>query len=134
MIRGKVLLWSLLLMGIIASALGIAQMWWEPFAWDIFVKTLITIVVLGTLASLLIAIDYDLPGSKGKFLLGIVVLLATLTSGLVIGQLWWSFLETIMFWKVLITLAILVSLLSFIVAVSEDFGTNKKLKDDKYID
>lgn len=134
MIRGKIFFWSLILMGIIAAVMGIVQMWWSPFGWDLFIKTLVTIIILGTLISFLIAIDYDLPGSKGKFVLGILVLLAILGSSLVIGQIWWSFLAFEIFWKILVTLVIVTGLLAFIMAVSEDFGGNKKLKDEKYID
>ena len=134
MIRGKILFISLIVMGTTAAFLGIAQMWWEPFTTEIFLKTLATVLLLGTLASFLMAVDYDLPGSKGKFLLGVLVLMAALSCGLIIGQMWWSFMAAITFGKIMVTLIIITGLLAFFMAVREDFGGNKKLKDDKFID
>lgn len=134
MLRGKILLWALLLTGVAAALLGIAQMWWEPLAWDVFIKSLVTLLIIGTLASFLSAVDYDLPGSRGKIVLGLLVVLAVIGSGLIIGQMWWHFLGTKTFGKMLITVIILAGLLSFFAAVSEDFGTAKKLKDGKFID
>ena len=128
------MLMSLLLTGVIAAVLGIAQMWWEPLAWEIFIKSLITLVIVGTLISFLVAVDYDLPGSRGKIMLGLLVLLALSGSSLLIAQMWWHILKLAVFGKIIATLAILTVLLSFIMAVSEDFGTNKKLKKEKYID
>lgn len=134
MLRGKILLWALLLTGVAAALLGIAQMWWELLAWDIFIKSLVTLLIAGTLASFLSAVDYDLPGSRGKIILGLLVVLAIAGSGLIIGQIWWNFLGMKTFGKMLITVIILAGLLSFLAAVAEDFGTAKKLKDEKFID
>ena len=63
MIRGKILLASLLAMGVIAAFLGLLQMWWAPLGDDTFFRVMITLVVCGSLASFLVAVDYDLPGS-----------------------------------------------------------------------
>lgn len=134
MIRGKIMLLALLLTGVAGAALGIVQMWWEPMAWEIFVKSLITLIIAGSLLSFLVAVDYDLPGSRGKIMLGLLVLLALGGGGLAIAQLWWHVLKLALFGKVIATILIVVILLAFIMAVSEDFGTNKKLKDGKYID
>lgn len=134
MIRGKILFWSLLLIGAVTAIMGIAQMWWAPFGWEPFIKVLITLLILGTLFSFLIAIDYDYPGSRGKLVLGFLVVLAATGSALILAQLWWQILAFGIFWKILVTMVIITGLLAFIMAVTEDFGTNKKLKDDKYID
>jgi len=134
MLHGKILLWALLLTGAAAALLGIAQMWWEPLAWHVFIKAAVTLLIIGTLASFLSAVDYDMPGSRGKIILGLLVILAIAGSGLILGQMWWHFLGTKAFGKVLITVIILAGLLSFFAAVAEDFGTAKKLKDEKFID
>lgn len=134
MIRGKILFSALLLTGALAAALGLAQMWWEPLAWEVFIKSTITLLITGILVSFLSAVDYDLPGSRGKILLGLLVLLALGGGGLIIAQMWWHVLKLALFGKFLATIAILALLLAFIAAVSEDFGGNKKLKDEKYID
>ncbi|HEY8192094.1 MAG TPA: hypothetical protein VIG74_06690 [Alphaproteobacteria bacterium] len=134
MIRSKVMLSVLLLTGAAAAILGLAQMWWEPLAWEIFIKSMVTLLVLGLVASFLTAIDYDMPGSRGKIILAALALLAVAGGGLVVAQMWWHVMTYALFGKVLITLLIIGGLLSFFAAVSEDFGMNKRLKDNKYID
>lgn len=136
MIRGKILLLSLLGMGVLAALLGLAQMWLDVMAWEMFGKVMITLFVGGTLASFLMAVDYDLSGTsrKGRLMLGAAVVLSALLAGLIIVQLWWSALGSDTFGKLIITDLVLLALISFVMAVSEDFGANKKLKDDKYID
>jgi len=134
MIHGKIMMIALLLTGAFAAALAIAQMWWHPLAWDLFTKSLITLLIVGTIISFLVAVDYDLPGSRKKFMLGLLVLLALSGGGLIIAQMWWHILALALFGKVIVTMVIITILLAFVMAVSEDLGANKKLKDQKYID
>lgn len=134
MIRGRVMLSVLLLTGAAAAILSLAQMWWEPLAWEIFIKSMVTLLVLGMVASFLTAVDYDMPGSRGKIILGALALLAVGGGGLVVAQMWWHVIAYALFGKLIVTLLIIGGLLSFFAAVSEDFGTNKRLKDNKYID
>jgi len=134
MLQGKMLLISLLATGIIAALLGLVQMWAEPLGWTLFTKIIISLIIAGTLISFLIAVDYDLPGSRSKFLMGLAVVLGLALAGLLLGQIWWSVFDDGVFGKLLVTDLVLLALISFILAVYEDFGTNKKLKDEKYID
>lgn len=134
MIRGKVLFVSLIAMGILAALLGVLQLWTTFMADDTFLKSMITILVLGTLSSFLMAVDYDLPGSKSKTMLGILVVLSTIGAALILLQMWWELLSWSIFGKLMITIVIIGALVSFILVAHEDFGANKKLKDDNYID
>lgn len=133
-LRGKFLFFSLLATGVIAALLGIVQMWWEPLIWEIFGKVMVTLLICGTLASFLIAVDYDLPGSKSKTMLAAAVILGLILAGLVLSQIWLEALQWDVFIKLVITDIVLLALVSFLLAVKEDFGTNQKLKDEKYID
>ncbi len=134
MLKGKILFSSLILMGGLAAILGLGQLWLNLMPWVEFTKTMATIVILGTLVSFIIAVDYDLPGTKGKALLAIMaVLLVTLTA-LVLVQICWLAFDTALFIKLVATVGILLGLVSFIMAVSEDFGGNKALRDENYID
>lgn len=133
-IKGKILLWSILLMGALAAALSIWQMWLSPFTDEIFIKSLGTIFTVGTLLSFLVAVDYDLPSSKYKIMLSITVILSTLLAGLLLAQMWLEYFETKTFFKLLATDLILLVLVSFFMVVHEDLGTNKSLKDEHYID
>ncbi|WP_435641581.1 hypothetical protein [Micavibrio aeruginosavorus] len=134
MIRTRILLFSLMGMGVVAALLGLAQMWGNVMEWAIFVRTMGTIIVLGTLASFLIAVDYDIPASRRKWLLFLLCGLALGAGGLIVAQIWAQVLDWPVFIKVLITLAVGVGLIGFILAVAEDFGTGKKLRDNHYID
>ena len=134
MIRGKVLLWTLLILGALTAILGIAQMWAHLMDWPDFLKSIVTLLILGTLAGFLIAVDYDFPSHRGKIMLSVAILLGIVMAALIIGQMWWSVFELMTFGKILTTDAILLVLVSFFMAVKEDLGNNKSLKDDKYLD
>jgi hypothetical protein len=134
MLRGKILFLSLLGVGVATALLGLAQMWTDFLDWDIFGKTMITLTVVGVLISFLAAVDYDLPATKAKLMLLAAVLLGVALAGLIIVQLWWGTFEAGTFGKLIISDLVLLALISFILAVSEDFGANRKLRDEKYID
>lgn len=65
-----------------------------------------------------------------KSIIGVVLLGAALT----LVQIWMGLFESLIFWKLIATLVIIGSVVSFIIAVMVDMGDQKKLKDDKYID
>lgn len=134
MIRGKILMAVLVATGVLAALMGLAQMWFEPFVWDVFVKSLITLLIVGVLTSFLAAVNYDMPGSRARLFLILLVVLAIVGAGLIVTQLWWEPFKALMFGKMIVTVIILAGLASFILAVSEDLGTTGKLKKDKFID
>ncbi len=133
-LNGKVLLITLMIAGGVAALLGIGQIWFGFMEWHTFVQSLVTIVILGGMAGFLMAVDYDMPASKEKLMLGIVVFLALTMGALIIAQLWWLALPWIDFAKIFGTVLILFVLVSFVLAVKEDFGTSKKLKDENFLD
>ena len=133
-INGKTLLITLLSAGGIAALVGIGQIWMDFLPWDVFIKTMITIVIVGTLAGFLMAVDYDMPASREKTILAILVVLSLVMGVLIIAQLWWLALEWILFAKIFGTVLILFVLVSFVAAIKEDFGSNRKLKDENYLD
>ena len=65
-----------------------------------------------------------------KTLIGLVVAAALLT----IVQIWGTFISWDMYGKAIVTLGILVLLIGFLLVVKIDFGQQKKLKDDNYLD
>ena len=133
-IRGKILFYGLMATGVAGALLLLVQMWTEVLEWDDFVKTLITLSLTGGLFSFLMAVDYDMPATHSKILFGLLVLLMTAICGMVIVQLWWVGFAWGVFAKTVISLGILTGLVAFILAVSEDFGQHKNLRDDHYID
>ncbi len=134
MIRTKILFLSLCTMGILAAIFGLAQMWLDVLQWDAFIKVMGTLIVLGTQVSFLIAVDYDLPASRRKWLLFGLVALSIMASALITLQIWGQLFQWALFIKLLATLGIVVLLLGFLLAVAEDFGTGKRLKDKNFID
>ena len=134
MIRTKILVLSLCAMGVLAAGLGIGQMWFDLLNWDIFLKSMGTLLILGTQISFLVAIDYDLPASRRKWLLLGLVAASVVTSGMILAQIWGQWFAWAVFVKLLATLGIAVILLGFLLAVAEDFGGNKRLKDNNFID
>ena len=120
--------------GIIGALLGLPQMWLDILEWDDFVKTLITLVIAGSVLSFLTAVDYDMPAVRSKILFAALVVLIVAISGMVIIQLWWVGFQWGLFAKVVVSLGILTALVAFLLAVTEDFGQNKNLRDKSYID
>lgn len=133
-IHGKVLFLSLCAMGVTAVLLGVVQMWFDLLPWDMFLKVMASLLVLGTEISFLIAVDYDLPASRRKYLLMGTVAMSVVTAGLVLLQIWLHPFAWSVFVKIILTLAAGLGLLGFLLAVAEDFGSNKRLKDQNYID
>lgn len=133
-LNGKALLGTLLTVAGVAAILGIAQIWFDFLEWDAFIKAMVTILIVGTISGFLIAVDYDIPASKQKFLLFSTVLMSLILGALTIIQMWWVVMEWFTFAKIFGTILILFLLVSFIVAIKEDFGTSKKLKDENYLD
>lgn len=134
MIRAKILFLSLCAMGVLAALFGIAQMWMDFLDWDVFLKTMGTIIILGTEVSFLIAVDYDLPASRRKWLMMGLVAISGVTAGLLLIQIWEQVFAWSVFVKLLGTLGVLVVLVGFLLAVAEDFGAHKRLKDKNFID
>lgn len=133
-IRGKIMFYALMGTGIIGALLGLAQMWLEILEWDDFVKTLITLVIAGSVISFLTAVDYDMPAVRSRILFAALVVLIVAIAGMVIIQLWWVGFQWGLFAKVVVSLGILTALVAFLLAVTEDFGQNKSLRDKSYID
>ena len=65
-----------------------------------------------------------------KSIIGVVLIGAALT----LLQIWFDLFTWIIFWKLIATLVIIGSVVSFIIAVMIDMGDQKKLKDEKYLD
>lgn len=55
-------------------------------------------------------------------------------AGLVILQMWTSFMAWDTFIKIIITLGILVIVLGFLLVIKADLSEHKKLKDENYLD
>ncbi len=133
-IRGKVMFYALMATGILGAVLLLVQMWTEILEWDDFVKTLITLSLGGSLISFLAAVDYDLPAARSKILFSVLVALITAICGMIVVQLWWVGFQWGIFAKLVVSFGIVTALVAFVLAVSEDFGQNKNMRDKNYID
>ena len=63
-----------------------------------------------------------------------IVVLVVTGAALVLLQMWFHIFNPEIFWKLVVTLVIIGSVASFIIAVKQDLSDEKKLKDDKYLD
>lgn len=67
-------------------------------------------------------------------LLFAIVGAVVLAAFLIIAQIWLSLMDWATFVKVIATLAIFVLIAAFLLVVGIDLGSNKKLKDENYLD
>ena len=134
MIRGKILFLSLSGIGVLAAILSLIEMWTYVLDWNVFLKIMGTFLILGTQISFLMAVDYDMPASRRKWLLLGLIALSALASFMVILQIWTQIFQWSVFLKLVASLVIIFVLVGFLLAVAEDFGTNKRLKDNNYVD
>lgn len=67
-------------------------------------------------------------------LLKIIMSIAVVAAIVAIIQIWAPFLDSVIFWKILMTLGIVGLVAGFLIVVQLDFSENKRLKDDNYID
>lgn len=63
-----------------------------------------------------------------------IVVIVVLGAALVLAQMWFNIFSLEIFWKLLVTLVIVGSVASFIIAIKQDLTDDKKLKDDKFLD
>ena len=134
MMRGRILLGALLLVAVAAAALGLAQMWFDFLGEKQLLDAFFTLAILGTVISFLVAVDYDLPGTRRKFSMYALTALVVIAAGLGIFQIWTAAIAVELFIKIMLSIVILIGLLSFSAAALEDLGANKKLRDEKFID
>lgn len=121
--------------GVLAAILGIGQIWLNVMEWDIFIKAIVSLIIVGFLAGFLSAVDYDLPSqNNNKILLYGMIVLSVIMGVLILGQMWLFQMNWMDFAKIFGTIAILFFLDCFILAIREDFGTEKKLRDEKFLD
>jgi hypothetical protein len=134
MLKTKPLYLTLIATGIIAAIIGLVQMWTEMISGELFSKSMISLVVVGITSAFLMAIQYDVSSGKSRILLISVVVLGLTFAALCLLQLWIAPFEAALFTKLLLTLIIVFGLLAFVMAVKEDFGSEKKMRDDHYLD
>lgn len=135
LMRSNVLVAIIIACGVAAAALGLTQMWASPFGEVALGKSLATIGILGLMAGFVGAVDTDMmPAGRRRLMLFALMGMGVFCGALCIAQMWWTIMDWTDFTKVLITAIVLIVLDGFIMAVWEDLGTTRKLKDDKYID
>ncbi|NBX66228.1 MAG: hypothetical protein EBQ96_04455 [Proteobacteria bacterium] len=125
---------SLISTAVLAAVVGIVQVWLSPFSWDVFLKILATLTIIGVVSSFLLAVDYDLGSTSSRGYLYGLVGLAIASGALVIAQIWLDMLPWAVFINLVWTLLIITGLLGFVLVAKDDFTKNKKLRDENYID
>ncbi len=67
-------------------------------------------------------------------LLKAIIIMASTGALVFIAQIWLEFMPWDMFFKVIITLGVLILLAAFILVIKADLGSHKKMKDENYLD
>lgn len=133
-IRHSTLFAVMIATGVVVALMALAQLWFAPFGGATFGKALATAAILGTMVGFIAAIDLDMPIGKARFMLYALIVMGFVSGVLIVVQMWWAVLAWESFGKIIVSMLILAGLIGFYMAVSEDFGNSRKLKDDKYID
>lgn len=130
----KVLLSLTIITGVLMAVLFLTQLWLDFFTGAIFTKLAFTILIAGSLTGFLMALKYDLPTHPARIMMGLMAVGMFALATIILLQMWFDFFAGDLFWKVLLSNIILLILGGFIVAVKEDFGEHKRLKDENYLD
>ncbi len=69
-----------------------------------------------------------------SLLLKAIIIMVCIGALISIIQIWTTFLTWDIFFKVLITLGILILLAGFILVIKLDLGSHKKMRDENYLD
>lgn len=56
------------------------------------------------------------------------------TAAVALLQMWFHIFDALIFWKLLVTLVVVGVSISLVIALKQDLGDEKKMKDDKYVD
>jgi hypothetical protein len=68
-----------------------------------------------------------------KIVNGLIVLVCAYAA-LLIAQLWFDVVSDVVFWKISVTVGVLVVLASGVIAVKHDFKDEEKQRKDRFID
>lgn len=121
----------------VAATISLIQLWVPFLSTSLFIKILVTFGITSIVSGLIIALEADTYNAKklrdhslSKVIITLIVAVATL----VIAQMWLPFISTNIFVKILITFGVVIFVLSLIIAIKSDLGSEKKLKDQNYLD
>jgi signal transduction histidine kinase len=130
----KVLGVGLIALGTVFALLILAQMWLTPFAPDFFARLLVTLGVCGIYGIYVGMIWDDLEKSRYRNLLLSLAGFGLIAVVLVLVQTWMEAFAWATFVKLMASVVILSGLVSFIMAIREDFLEGKRLKDQDFLD
>lgn len=125
---------AMLAIGTGCALVLLAQVWLNLFDWDLVGKLIATFALGGGLLIFTVMILLDYEASKNKLLLALLACDAVFAALLVLDRLWVGFVSWDMFLKLIISAGIVGVLISFVLAVKEDFIGSKRLKDNNFID
>jgi MFS family permease len=130
----KVLGIGLIVLGTLSAGLVLAQMWFTPFAPDFFVRILVTLGVCGLYGIYVGMIWDDIEKSRYRNMLLSLAGFGLIAVILVLVQTWAEAFAWGTFIKLMVSVVVLSGLVSFIMAIREDFLEGKRLKDQDFLD
>ncbi len=125
---------TLLLTVALCVMLGIAQIWGNAFAPDIFLKLIVSLGLIGGVTCYGVMLVTELQQHKSKMPLLLTGVLSALSALLILVYMWTDALALPLLLKILGTLFLLAILAFFIFLQKEDFSQQKDLRDQGYLD
>ena len=126
---------TFLLSGVVLGGIGLLALWAPDIisgtTFKIILTLLVTFAASATLYMLSFGAEEDKVASKMTLLIGACTVGV---AGLLIGQIWFDFLDGSLLGKAIATLTVVGFLAGFVISVWDDFFENKRLKDENYLD
>jgi len=134
-VRKKAYAATFLVSGLAIAAVGLSNIWYPDLISSTSLQIVLTLVLVAALSATLYMLTLnnceELLSQKMSYVIGVCSVLITI---LLIGEIWFDFLENSMLGKLLVSLFIVAGVAGFVMAVWDDFFENKKLKDEGYLD
>lgn len=133
--RRKAYALTFLISGLALGGVGILALWAPDMISGTLGKVTLSLVVALATSATLFMLTFG--SEEGKLTRKMVLIIGGCTvtiSGILLGQIWFDFLEESVLGKIVLSLVCIGFLAGFVISVWEDFFENKKLKDENYLD
>ena len=126
---------SFLISGLAVGGIGLLTLWTPDLISSVSMKIILTLIIVAALSAVLFMLtfanDEDMVPQKMSIVIGGC---SVALSVILIGEIWFEWLEGVLLGKLVFTLLIIGGLAGFVMSVWEDFFESKRLKDEGYLD
>ena len=133
--RRKAYAMTFLVSGLALGGVGILALWAPDMISGTLGKITLTLVVALAASATLFMLTFG--SEEDKITRKMVLIVGGCTvaiTGILLGQIWFQFLEDSILGKIVVSLVVVCVLAGFVISVWDDFFENKKMKDENYLD